>query len=219
MERNFSNHSNSSSVTDVTVVTIVTIVAIVTIVTKVTVVTIMVLKDRFKKEIVPKLMKELGVTNLLAVPRPLKIVVNMGIGEAKDNKALLEEAQQELSLIAGQYPNVRRAHRSEAGWTIRAGDPIGLAVTLRRDRMWGFLNKLIRVALPRVRDFRGLNRESLDGRGNFSIGFGDHTVFSEMVSGEVVRPKGLEVTIVMDTDSDEKAYAVLKALGMPFRKD
>jgi len=180
---------------------------------------VMTLKEQFEKEIIPRLMKELSVSNPLAVPRPLKIVVNMGIGEAKNDESLLEEAQRELSLIAGQCPNVRRARKSEAGWSIRAGDPIGLAVTLRGARMWGFLNKIIRVVLPRVRDFRGLSKNSFDGHGNFSIGFQSHMVFPEVNPDEVTRPKGLEVTIVTSTDSDEEGYTVLKALGMPFKKD
>jgi len=176
------------------------------------------LKDRFDKEIVPQLMKELKITNSLAVPRLTKIVLNMGIGAAKADKSLLKEAQQELSEIAGQYPNVRRARRSEAGWAMRAGDPIGIAVTLRRERMWGFLGGLIRIALPRIRDFRGIRQESFDGHGNLSIGFSEHAVFPEISPDRARRPKGLEVVMVTNTDSDEGAYAMFAALGMPFRE-
>lgn len=175
------------------------------------------LKERFEKEIVPELMREFGVSNPLAVPRLEKVVVNMGLGEAKSNEKLLSEAESELAKIAGQKPNVRRARKSEAGWGMRKGDPVGLAATLRGERMWAFLERLIRVALPRVRDFRGIGKDSLDGRGNLSIGIEEHTVFPEIDPNEVNTLKGLEVSIVTSAESDEEGYALLKALGMPFR--
>jgi len=177
------------------------------------------LEERFEKEIVPQLMEELGVSNPLAVPRPQKIVINMGLGEAKNDAALLSEAESELASICGQRPNVRRARKSEAGWSIRKGDPIGLAVTLRGVRMWDFLEKLVRVALPRVRDFRGIERDSLDGKGNISIGLEEHLVFPEIDPNEVSRAKGLEVSIVTSARDDEEGFKLLKALGMPFKEE
>lgn len=175
------------------------------------------LKQRFEKEIIPELMKELGLSNPLAVPRPEKVGINMGLGRAKSDEKLLAEAEAELAKIAGQKPNVRRARKSEAGWGMRKGDPIGLAVTLRGEKMWGFLERLIRVALPRVRDFRGIGRNSLDGHGNLSIGIEEHTVFPELDPNEVDTSKGLEVSIVTSARDDEEGYKLLKALGMPFR--
>jgi len=177
------------------------------------------LKQRFENEIVPELMKELGILNPLAVPRPKKVVVNIGLGGGKNDEKLLSEAQLELAEITGQKPNVRRARKSEAGWGMRTGDPIGLAVTLRGERMWAFLERLIRVTLPRVRDFRGIGKDSLDGRGNLSIGFEEHTVFPEIDPNEVGRLKGLEVSVVTSAESDEDGYKLLRALGMPFREE
>ncbi len=177
------------------------------------------LEERFKKEIVPDLQEKLGVSNALAVPRPEKIVVNMGIGAAKDDEDLLEEAKRELTHITGQTPNIRRAKYSEAGWGITKGDPIGLAVTLRGSRMWSFLDKVVKAALPRVRDFQGVKRDAFDGHGNYSLGFRDHTVFPEMDADEVDRSKGMQVTIVTSTENDGEGYALLKALGFPFQKD
>ncbi len=177
------------------------------------------LKERFEEEIVPKLQDDLELLNPLAVPRPEKVVVNMGIGEAKDDEELLEEARKELAQITARAPNVRRAKRSESGWGITKGDPIGLAVTLRNEQMWAFLGKVIKAALPRVRDFQGVKRTAFDGHGNYSLGLKDHTVFPEMDSDEVDRSKGLQVTIVTNTESDEEGYELLKALGFPFQKE
>ncbi|MEA2020495.1 MAG: 50S ribosomal protein L5 [Patescibacteria group bacterium] len=174
------------------------------------------LEERFEKEIVPELQENLDISNILAVPRPKKVVVNMGIGEAKDDKDLLEEARRELAQITGQVPNVRRAKHSEAGWGITKGDPIGLAVTLRGTRMWSFLDKIVKAALPRVRDFQGVKKTAFDGHGNYSLGFKDHTIFPEMDADEVDRSKGLQVTIVTSTESDQEGYALLSALGFPF---
>ncbi len=177
------------------------------------------LKTQFENEISAELAKELSVPNAMAVPVPEKVVLNMGIGEAKSDEKLLEEAKNELTAIAGQAASVRRAKKSESGWAITKGDPIGVAVTLREKKMWGFLEKLVRVAFPRVRDFQGLKKESFDGHGNYSVGFQDHTVFPEMDPDEVDRSKGMEVTIVTSTESDEEGYALLKALGFPFQED
>ena len=176
------------------------------------------LKERFKKEIISELAKTLGVSNLLSVPRPIKVVVNMGLGRAKDVKGLLDEAQADLARITGQQPNVRRARRDESGWTLRKGDPVGLAVTLRGERMWDFVEKLVRAVLPRVRDFHGLERAALDGQGNYSIGFDEHTCFPEIDPNEVRDLRGLEVTIVTSARDDEGGYQLLKALGVPFRE-
>ena len=180
---------------------------------------IMSLKAQFEKEIRKPLSEELDISNPMAVPVPEKVVLNMGIGDAKDDEKLLEEAQKELSAIAGQAVNVRKAKKSESGWAITKGDPIGVAVTLRGEKMWGFLEKLIRVAFPRVRDFQGVRKESFDGHGNYSVGFQDHTIFPEMNPDEVDRSKGLEVTVVTNTESDEEGYALLKALGFPFQEE
>jgi len=176
------------------------------------------LNERFKKEIVPELARTLVISNLLAVPRPTRVVVNMGLGRAKDTKGLLAEAQADLARITGQQPNVRRARRDEAGWSLRQGDPIGLAVTLRGEKMWDFLEKLVRVVLPRVRDFHGLEKSSFDGCGNYSIGFEEHTCFPEIDPNEVGVLRGLEVTIVTNAREDEGGYQLLKALGVPFKE-
>jgi large subunit ribosomal protein L5 len=177
------------------------------------------LKNTFENEIRSELAEKLELDSPMAIPVPEKVVLNMGIGEAKDDEKLLEEAKKELSLIAGQSVNVRKAKKSESGWAITKGDPIGVAVTLRGQLMWGFLEKLIRVAFPRVRDFQGISKESFDGHGNYSVGFQDHTVFPEMNPDDVDRSKGLEVTVVTSTDNDEEGYALLKALGFPFQDE
>jgi len=179
----------------------------------------MILEERFKKELVSELAKTLGVSNLLAVPRPTKIVVNMGLGRAKETKGLLDESQADLARITGQQPNIRRARRDESGWNLRQGEPIGLAVTLRGRRMWDFLEKLVRAVLPRVRDFHGLGRASFDGHGNYSIGFDEHTCFPEIDPNEVSVLRGLEITIVTNAREDEGGYQLLKALGVPFREE
>lgn len=177
------------------------------------------LKERFEKEITPHLVKELGVTSRLAVPKPVKIVINMGLGEAKSDEKLLSEAEKVLAKIAGQKPNVRKARKSEAGWAIRKGDSIGLAVTLRGERLWAFLERLIRVGLPRVRDFRGISRNSLDGHGNLSIGIEEHAVFPEIDPNEGERLKGFEVSIVTSANDDEQGYKLFKRLGIPFTEE
>ena len=174
------------------------------------------LKDKYQKEIVPKLKKELGKGNIYNVPVITKIVVNMGVGREKDNQADLEKARGELALILGQTPAFRSAKKAVASFGIRQGDIVGLAATLRGRKMWDFFEKLVNIALPRTRDFKGISRKSFDGKGNLTVGIVEHTVFPEIDSYKVDKLRGLEVTIVTNTESDEKAYRVLKELGMPF---
>lgn len=176
------------------------------------------LKEKYLKKVAPELLKELGRKNILSVPRPKKIVVSMGVGWAKDDPKLLEVARSELATICGQQPGIRKAKRSEAGFKLRAGEPVGLSATLRGDRMWSFLNKLVNIVLPRVRDFRGLSRHSFDRRGNYSFGLVEHTVFPEIDSNKTDRIKSLGVTIITTASGDEEASKLLEKLGMPFRR-
>lgn len=175
------------------------------------------LREKYKKEVQPKLMKAQGLGNPLAVPAPLKLIVNIGVGWAKDNPKLLEAVERELTAICGQKPCLRKAKKSEAGFKLRAGEPVGFSVTLRRRKMWGFLDKLINVVLPRVKDFRGLSQDSFDGQGNYSLGLDDHTVFPEVDPNKTDRIKSLGVTIVTTAKNDRGALELLKELGVPFR--
>ncbi len=176
------------------------------------------LKQKYKEEVVPALMKKFGYKNVMEVPRIEKIVVNMGVGEAVQNIKALENAMEDLALITGQKPSVRRAKRSEAGFKLRKGMPIGAKVTLRRDRMWDFLDRLISIALPRVRDFKGLSPKSFDGRGNYNFGLEEQTVFPEIDYDKVDKIRGMNITIVTTAETDEEAKALLELLGFPFRK-
>ena len=176
------------------------------------------LKQKYREEVVPMLMKKFGYKNIMEVPRIEKIVVNMGVGEAVQNIKALENAMNDLAQITGQKPSVRRAKRSEAGFKLRKGMPIGAKVTLRRDRMYDFLDKLISIALPRVRDFKGLSSRSFDGRGNYNFGLEEQTVFPEIDYDKVDKIRGMNVTIVTTAETDEEAKALLEALGFPFRK-
>ncbi len=176
------------------------------------------LKQKYKEEVVPALMKKFGYKNVMEVPRIEKIVVNMGVGEAVQNIKALENAMEDLALITGQKPSVRRAKRSEAGFKLRKGMPIGAKVTLRRDRMWEFLDRLISIALPRVRDFKGLSPKSFDGRGNYNFGLEEQTVFPEIDYDKVDKIRGMNITIVTTAETDEEAKALLELLGFPFRK-
>jgi large subunit ribosomal protein L5 len=175
------------------------------------------LKTRFQKEIAPALMKEFGVTNPMAVPHLHKIVVNMGVGEATQNAKVLDPAVNELGQITGQKPVVTRAKKSIAAFKVRAGMPIGAMVTLRGDRMYEFLDRLLNVVLPRVRDFRGVSTKSFDGRGNYTLGLHDQLIFPEIDYAKVDKLKGMNVTIVTTASSDAQARALLKHMGMPFR--
>jgi len=176
------------------------------------------LKQKYREEVIPALMKKFGYKNVMEVPKIEKIVVNMGVGEAVQNIKALENAMEDLALITGQKPSVRRAKRSEAGFKLRKGMPIGAKVTLRRDRMWDFLDRLISIALPRVRDFKGLSPKSFDGRGNYNFGLEEQTVFPEIDYDKVDKIRGMNITIVTTAETDEEAKALLELLGFPFRK-
>ena len=175
------------------------------------------LRDRFEKEVAPSLMKEFELTNPMAVPRINKVVVNMGVGEATQNAKVLDPAAAELQQIAGQKPVITKAKKSIAAFKVREGMPIGVMVTLRGDRMYEFLDRLINVALPRVRDFRGVSTKSFDGRGNYTLGLRDQLIFPEIDYAKVDKLKGMNVTIVTTARTDDQARALLKGFGMPFR--
>lgn len=176
------------------------------------------LKTRYLEAAVPALKTEFEYGNPHQVPRLIKVVVNMGLGDAVQNPKIIESAQAELSQIAGQRAVVTRAKRSIAGFKLREGMPIGTSVTLRRERMWEFLDRLISVALPRVRDFRGVNAKGFDGKGNFSMGVREHIIFPEIDYDKTDKIKGLNVTVVTTATTDEEARSLLTHLGMPFRK-
>jgi len=175
-------------------------------------------RDRYREEVVPKLQKEFGIENRMAVPRLEKIVLNMGVGEAIANIKVLEDSVEELALIAGQRPSVRRAKKSIASFKLREGMPIGCSVTLRGERMWEFFDRLVSVALPRVRDFRGVPSKSFDGRGNYTLGIRDHLIFQEIDFNKVDKSKGMNVTFVTTAANDEQALHLLRELGMPFAR-
>ena len=175
------------------------------------------LKQRFHKEVAPALMKEFDLKNPMAVPHLHKIVVNMGVGEATQNAKILDPAVNELGQITGQKPVITRAKKSIAAFKVREGQPIGAMVTLRGDRMYEFLDRLLNVVLPRVRDFRGVSTKSFDGRGNYTLGLHDQLIFPEIDYAKVDKLKGMNVTIVTTAGSDDQARALLKHLGMPFR--
>ncbi len=176
-------------------------------------------KTQYQTEVVPKLRKEFDIENLMAVPRLEKIVLNMGMGEAIQNIKILDDATDELAQIAGQRPSVRRARKSIATFKLREGMPIGCSVTLRGDRMWDFLDRLVTVALPRVRDFRGLPTKAFDGRGNYTLGIRDHLIFQEIDFNKVDKPKGMNVTFVTTAANDEQALHLLRELGIPFARN
>ena len=176
------------------------------------------LRERYVKEVAPALKKELGIDNAMAVPRVEKIVLNMGLGEAVANPKMLDGAVDELSAIAGQRAVVTKAKKSIATYKLREGIPIGARVTLRGDRMYEFLDRLINIALPRVRDFRGVPTKAFDGRGNYTLGIRDHFIFPEIDYAKTDKSKGLNVTIVTTAGRDDQARTLLKELGMPFGK-
>jgi large subunit ribosomal protein L5 len=175
------------------------------------------LKERFRKEVAPVLMKEFELNNPMAVPHLHKIVVNMGVGEATQNAKVLDPAVNELGQITGQKPVVTKAKKSIAAFKVRAGMPIGAMVTLRGDRMYEFFDRLVNIVLPRVRDFRGVSTKAFDGRGNYTIGLHDQLIFPEIDYAKVDKMKGMNVTIVTTARDDNQARALLKHLGMPFR--
>jgi large subunit ribosomal protein L5 len=174
------------------------------------------LQKRYREEVVAKLQKEFGIGNVMAVPRIDKVNLNMGVGEAIANIKILDDAADELAALAGQRPMITRAPKSIAALKLREGMPIGARVTLRGSRMWDFLDRLMSVALPRVRDFRGVPTKSFDGRGNFTLGIRDHLIFPEVDYSKVEKSKGLNVTIVTTAGNDERALFLLRELGMPF---
>ncbi|HPW55074.1 MAG: 50S ribosomal protein L5 [Thermoanaerobaculaceae bacterium] len=176
------------------------------------------LKEKYEQEVIPKLKKEFGITNIMAVPRITRVVCNIGLGEAPRQPKLLDGAMAELSAIAGQRPMVRKARMSIAQFRLRAGMQIGCAVTLRRDRMYEFLDRLINIALPRVRDFRGLSAKGFDGRGNYTLGIRDHLIFPEIDYTKIEHPKGMNVTVVTTARTDDQARFLLQELGFPFVK-
>jgi large subunit ribosomal protein L5 len=178
-----------------------------------------ILKERYQKEISPALMKSLGLKNIMQIPRITKVVVNIGLGEAMDNPKALDAAVIDLTTITGQKPVVTKARKSIANFKLREGRAIGTAVTLRGDRMWSFLDRLMNIVLPRVRDFRGVSPNSFDGRGNYTLGLREQIIFPEIEYDKVDKVRGLEITIVTSATTDEQAAALLQLLGMPFRKD
>lgn len=176
----------------------------------------MTLYEKYHQEIIPQLKKELNLKSVMAVPRIKKVVVSIGLKEAKDDKKILESAGMQLSAITGQYPKVCRAKKSIAEFKLGKRQPIGLAVTLRGQRAFVFMEKLFSIVLPRVRDFNGVSQKSFDGRGNYSLGIREQIVFSEIDFSKIDKTRGLEITFVTDADSDEKAKLLLTKLGMPF---
>jgi large subunit ribosomal protein L5 len=177
------------------------------------------LEARYRGEIVPAMMKRFKLKNLHQVPRLRKVVLNMGVGKAIDNKKRLEEAVQHLTAIAGQKPVITKAKNSVAGFRLREGMPIGCKVDLRGSRMWEFLDRLISLAIPRIRDFRGIKADSFDGRGNFSLGLAEQSVFPEVNMDKAEFSQGLDVTVVITGGSDQMSFELLSSLGMPFRKN
>ena len=176
------------------------------------------LKEQYENQLRAELKEKLGISNVMEIPKIEKIVLNMGLGDAVQNPKVVEKAAQELTLISGQKAVVTRAKKSIATFKLRAGMPIGARVTLRKDRMYDFLSKLINVALPRVRDFRGVSAKGFDGRGNFSMGVSEHIIFPEIDYDKIDQIRGLNVTIVTSAKPDEGARVLLDAIGMPFRK-
>ena len=175
------------------------------------------LKDRYREEIAPALKERFGIQNPMRIPKLNKIVVNMGVGEAAQDSRRLDGAMEDLARITGQKPQLRRARKSIAGFKIRDGMPVGARVTLRGERMWEFLDRLINIALPRVRDFRGISPRSFDGRGNFALGLREQTIFPEVSYDSIDTTRGLDVAVVTTAESDEEARELLRMLGMPFR--
>ena len=176
------------------------------------------LKQRYQKEVGPAIAKEFGIKNPMAIPRLEKIVINMGMGEAIANAKILDTASDELKAVSGQKPVVTKAKKSIASFKLRQGMPIGAMVTLRGDRMYEFLDRLVSVALPRVRDFRGVSPKAFDGRGNYTIGVREQLIFPEIDFNKVDKLRGMNISIVTTARTDELARALLKALGMPFRQ-
>jgi large subunit ribosomal protein L5 len=177
------------------------------------------MRERYEQEVLPALTKRFGYSTPMQAPRLVKITLNMGMGEAKQDSKALEMAQEQLATIAGQQPSIRRARKSIASFKVREGMPVGLSVTLRRARMWEFLDRLFSVAVPRIRDFRGLNPRSFDGRGNYSMGVREQLIFPEIDYDSIDQVRGLDVTITTTAPTDVEAFELLLGLGMPFAKE
>ncbi|HEX4430230.1 MAG TPA: 50S ribosomal protein L5 [Frankiaceae bacterium] len=176
------------------------------------------LKTRYRGEVLPELKSSLGIENIMQVPGLVKVVVNMGVGDAARDAKLIDGAVRDLSLITGQKPTVRRATKSIAQFKLREGQPIGAKVTLRGDRMWEFIDRLVSIALPRIRDFRGLSPRQFDGRGNYTFGVNEQSIFHEIDPDRVDRVRGMDITIVTSAETDDAGRALLRALGFPFRE-
>jgi large subunit ribosomal protein L5 len=177
------------------------------------------LKDRYNEQIRAALVRKFGYSSVMQAPKLEKVTLNMGVGEAKQDSKMLEAAQEQLATIAGQKPNIRRARKSVAAFKLREGMPVGLSVTLRDERAYEFLDRLTSIALPRLRDFRGLNPRSFDGRGNYSMGIREQVIFPEIDYDAIDQVRGLDVTITTSAKTDAEAFALLDALGMPFARD
>ncbi len=176
------------------------------------------LQTKYQQEIIPKLKEDLKLSNVMAVPRVQKVVINVGVKEALSDKKILDSVSQQLQIITGQKPSTRLAKKSIAEFKLREGQPIGLTVTLRGKRMYDFLEKLVTIVFPRVRDFRGVPTDSFDGQGNYSVGFREQIVFPEIEYSKIDKIRGLEVTITTSAKNNDEGWALLKALGMPFKK-
>jgi large subunit ribosomal protein L5 len=177
------------------------------------------LRTRFETEIKPKLQEELGLTNVMQVPRFTKIVVNMGVGKATQQRSLLDGAVTDLTTITGQKPSVRKAKKSIANFKLREGNEIGAKVTMRGDRMWEFYDRLVSLAIPRIRDFRGMSPKQFDGHGNYTFGLTEQLVFPEIDYDRIDSVRGMDITIVTTAETDDQGRALLRALGFPFRRD
>ena len=176
------------------------------------------LKEKYVNEVVPSLREKYNYASLMQVPKLDKIVINMGVGEAAHNSKMLDAAVADLTLISGQKPVVTRAKKAIAGFKLREGQPIGCKVTLRGENMYNFLDKLISITLPRVRDFRGISHKSFDGRGNYTLGLTEQLIFSEIEYDNVVKLRGMDIVFVTTANTNDEAYDLLKGLGMPFKK-
>src|SRR5829696_3302724 len=177
------------------------------------------LKDRYNEEIKPQLIERFGYTSSMQAPKIEKVVLNMGVGEAKQDSKMLDNALEQLATIAGQKPNIRRARKSIAQFKLREGMAVGVSVTLRGERAYEFLDRLMSVAIPRIRDFRGLNPRSFDGRGNFNMGVKEQVIFPEIDYDKVDQVRGLDIAITTSAQTDEESFALLEAFGMPFARD
>ena len=177
------------------------------------------LRERYEQDVLPALTSKFGYSTRMQAPHLIKITLNMGIGEAKQDAKSLEAAQEQLALIAGQQPNLRRARKSIASFKVREGMPVGLSVTLRRARMWEFLDRLVSISLPRIRDFRGLSPKQFDGSGNYTFGLTEQSVFHEIDVDSIDRPRGMDITVVTSATNDDEGRALLRALGFPFKEN